>query len=143
MPQLAGLVLLLTRSVAGTLKMPEESDAAFDSAEYKLYEAMQGSKLTNSTATIHRWIKKFDGGNERYMRMRFHDAASRAIVHSPVLCVGARLGGEVRGFKSLPNVDLAIGVDLEPGEKNECAKPPCDSASPASMSWTVDGRMVR
>ena len=33
--------------------------------------------------------------------------------------IGARLGGEVRAFQTLPHVTMAIGVDIEPGEKNE------------------------
>jgi SAM-dependent methyltransferase len=34
-----------------------------------------------------------------------------------IICLGARLGGEVRAFKNLNA--LAIGIDIEPGEKNE------------------------
>jgi ubiquinone/menaquinone biosynthesis C-methylase UbiE len=34
-----------------------------------------------------------------------------------VICLGARLGGEVRAFKRLGA--LAIGVDVNPGERNE------------------------
>ena len=49
----------------------------------------------------------------------------------------ARLGGEVRGFQSLPNVDLAIGVDLEPGEKNERAPSMCRCA------WRVSTARVQ
>lgn len=33
-----------------------------------------------------------------------------------ILCLGARLGGEVKAFKKLGA--LALGVDIEPGEKN-------------------------
>lgn len=33
-----------------------------------------------------------------------------------VLCLGARLGGEVRAFKTLGA--LALGIDIEPGDKN-------------------------
>lgn len=134
--QALGLVLM-TQHVAANLQMPEASDAMFDSAEYEQYEALQASKLMNTSATIRKWIGKFDRGVEKYLARRFHDAASRAIVQSPVLCVGARLGGEVRGFQSLPNVDLAIGVDLEPGEKNERAPSMCPCA------WRVSTARVQ
>eukprot|EP00316_Scyphosphaera_apsteinii_P013465 CAMPEP_0119319226 /NCGR_PEP_ID=MMETSP1333-20130426/48837_1 /TAXON_ID=418940 /ORGANISM="Scyphosphaera apsteinii, Strain RCC1455" /LENGTH=206 /DNA_ID=CAMNT_0007325587 /DNA_START=191 /DNA_END=811 /DNA_ORIENTATION=- len=43
-------------------------------------------------------------------------AGVRSFKGETVLCLGARLGGEVRAFKSLGA--LAIGVDLEPGQDN-------------------------
>lgn len=47
---------------------------------------------------------------ERYMNLQCFEKKS-------IICLAARLGGEVRAFKELGA--LAIGIDIEPGEKNQ------------------------
>jgi hypothetical protein len=95
-----------------------------------------------------KYINLFDKGAEKYLHNRFyhgHEQASAgrshaghhgghhsgeaangvsrvdemALVYSPVLVVGARLGGEVRAFQAMPQVQLAIGVDVAPGKDNK------------------------
>jgi SAM-dependent methyltransferase len=75
------------------------------------YEEHQGQKLKSQGAS---WIKKWDANSDPTWDKSLKWL--RPFVASPVLCVGARVGGEVRAFSRL--VDLAVGIDLYPGEKN-------------------------
>ncbi len=80
-------------------------------------ELEQGHKLVRYG---NKWIKAFDAGPvERRYHARF-DAEQRLhgmrFAGEPVLCMGARLGGEVRALTRLGA--LAIGVDLNPGFRN-------------------------
>ena len=88
--------------------------------DYAAYEARQYSKLGNGTTSgiQMKYITRFDRQNERELLKYISQPAVSRFVGSPVLCVGARLGGEVRAFQQLPSVSLAIGVDFNPGERN-------------------------
>ena len=92
-------------------------------ADHSSYESFQYSKMGNETSASvgsvgMKWIRTFDAKNEQGLVRYLSKKNVRPLVGSPVLCVGARLGGEVRAFQSLPEVQLAIGVDFNPGEKN-------------------------
>jgi len=89
-------------------------------ASYKDYETHQFNKMgANDSATGpgSRWIRKFDVKNGQDLGKYLFSLPGQ-LVGSPVLCVGARLGGEVRAFNTLPQVSLAVGVDFNPGERN-------------------------
>jgi SAM-dependent methyltransferase len=81
-------------------------------------ELEQGAKLVRHGA---RWIKRFD---REAVEVTYHKrfAADQHIVPGlhfrgePILCLGARLGGEVRALTRLGA--LAIGVDFNPGFRN-------------------------
>ena len=82
------------------------------------YEAQQASKLNNHLRTI----RPLDEDLERSLSKRLERLSAINLIHSPVLCVGARLGGEVRAFHNLRTAQgeamLAIGVDFNPGTRN-------------------------
>ena len=86
-------------------------------SSYAQYEARQWSKFGQGNGTLTKAIVHYDKRNEQDLRSVLQRYSS--LVSSPVLCVGARLGGEVKAFQSLPHVSLAIGVDFNPGERNE------------------------
>ena len=98
--------------------LPVRAEDGSDGHEqsYTAYEARQRSKLGNSTEAFSHAIQRFDSYVESDVRRLLQQHV--ADVGSPVLCVGARLGGEVKAFQSMPNVDLAIGVDFNPGIRN-------------------------
>ena len=88
------------------------------------YEKRQGMKLLlgqkNGTLAPH--IVARDAQVEKYI---FRDFSARARKGDPlmslgpgksILCVGARLGGEVRAFTRLGA--LAVGIDFNPGVRN-------------------------
>ena len=78
------------------------------------YEKKQASKLdsANRKDLIQVWDQQIE--MELARRLRSHVD----LIHSPVLCVGARLGGEARAFRSLRPGLLALGVDFNPGPRN-------------------------
>ena len=82
------------------------------------YEAQQASKLNKHL----RSIRPLDEDLERSLSKRLERLSAINLIHSPVLCVGARLGGEVRAFHNLRTAEgeamLAIGVDFNPGTRN-------------------------
>lgn len=89
------------------------------------YEALQASKLGQygvstdaARAKLDMYVRRFDSQNSRELLAYLSQPHIRTLVSSPVLCVGARLGGEVTAFNALPHVTLAIGVDLNPGPRN-------------------------
>jgi hypothetical protein len=87
--------------------------------DYAAYEEKQASKLNNASAFMLKYIRVFDNGAFKMIMRRFaKGTAEHAYIASPVLVIGARLGGEVRAFQELPEVSLAIGLDVAPGEKN-------------------------
>ena len=94
---------------------PSQGEALQTNEAYARYVDHQRSKL-GVGKPVAEWIKGVDKAVQRqvvsYLRGR------EDHIHSPVLCVGARLGGEVRAFQSMPNVQLAIGVDFNPGDRN-------------------------
>ena len=82
--------------------------------ETKGYVRQQTSKLETHLETIQNW----DANEiEPQLTKRFRNAIREKIQGRAVLCVGARLGGEVRAFKNLGA--LALGVDLNPGLENK------------------------
>jgi len=95
-------------------------------ANYTAYESHQWSKLGNMTGGNSRLglILKVNSkvkADLRYYLLSTEVAPGKlraSLVQNPVLCVGARLGGEVEAFQSLTHVDIAVGVDFNPGERN-------------------------
>ena len=85
---------------------------------YHAYVAKQQSKL----ALYPEKIRAIDVARQHQVRREFAAAVARGTAGvagfggRTVLCLGARLGGEVRAFKSLGAV--AVGIDLEPGRGN-------------------------
>ena len=85
---------------------------------YHAYVAKQQSKL----ALYPEKIRAIDVARQHQVRREFASAVARGTAGvagfggRTVLCLGARLGGEVRAFKSLGAV--AVGIDLEPGRGN-------------------------
>ena len=80
---------------------------------YHEYVKHQGSKIKKIKDT---WLKKYDAEYREILREKLRQ---EGIVKSEmnVLCLAARLGGEVRAF-----IDLgcfAVGLDLNPGENNK------------------------
>jgi SAM-dependent methyltransferase len=90
-------------------------------AAWKAHIELQQSKFHQSEEMRIK-IRAIDIGRQNQVAHQFEKSAADGVagVHSfrgeSVLCLGARLGGEVRAFKSLGA--LAIGVDLEPGKDN-------------------------
>ena len=81
------------------------------------YESKQGFKLEQGLHISNRGgfgVRERDSNVERDV-LRHYDSDSW-LVGKSILCVGARLGGEVRAFTRLGA--LAIGVDLNPGVRN-------------------------
>ena len=81
-------------------------------------ELEQGAKLVREGL---RWIKRFDReAVEATYYKRFASDQQRVpglrFAGKPVLCLGARLGGEVRALTRLGA--LAIGIDFNPGFRN-------------------------
>ena len=82
----------------------------------------QQSKLRASDDAMRIKIHAIDIGRQSQVQRQFSRSSKEAIggVRSfqgrSVLCLGARLGGEVRAFKALGA--LAVGVDVEPGNGN-------------------------
>ena len=111
MKKLFGKILGITTS--SKMKVDWADCGEYRRRKYKSYEhylAHQGQKLHSKYGEI----EKSDAGYERIIYERYRDNAF--ICGKKVICLGARLGGEVRAFKRLGA--LAIGVDVEPGMKN-------------------------
>ena len=111
-------------SLAGAGVHPNMERASMSEAEY---EALQASKLgdsfgaANASASQKRmegYIRRFDAQIAHELLEYLQRPTIQHCVLSPVLCVGARLGGEVHAFQLLPQVSLAVGVDLNPGLRN-------------------------
>lgn len=81
-------------------------------SSYEEYVSHQTSKLEREGNFIHNTSEK----RYRHMRSRFSEISTAAGLSGTVLCLGARLGEEVRAFRDLGMT--AIGIDLNPGEKN-------------------------
>lgn len=79
-------------------------------ATYEEYLDHQAEKLGKVGASIVQSDQEY----EQLVVARYHDLFD--LRGKSILCLGARLGGEVRAFKTLGA--LAIGVDIEPGVKN-------------------------
>lgn len=77
---------------------------------YQQYLDHQGSKLVS----VGEPIREHDALYEAIVRERYAEFGE--FKGKRVICLGARLGGEVRAFKSLGS--LAVGIDIEPGPQN-------------------------
>lgn len=91
----------------------KDPDLALERRYYPTYETYlhhQAEKLGKVGEIIVQSDQEYEEiVVDRYKKMfDFHGKS--------ILCLGARLGGEVRAFKKLGA--LAIGIDIEPGEKN-------------------------
>ena len=86
-----------------------------DAGTYKAYIETQQSKLSK----LSRKIVLIDIGRQKQIVSEFVTlfekgrSGIKEMSGKSILCLGARLGGEVRAFKSLGA--LAIGLDLNPG----------------------------
>lgn len=76
------------------------------------YVKHQRSKLD----TRQEWVSEVDQMVERVIADRLPDVSGRSV-----LCLAARLGGEVRAFRSAGA--FAIGIDLNPGDSNRWVLP--------------------
>lgn len=79
-------------------------------ATYRDYLAHQAEKLSK----VGDSIVQSDQEYEQLVIERYRDRFD--FCGKTVLCLGARLGGEVRAFKTLGA--LAVGIDIEPGPNN-------------------------
>lgn len=78
---------------------------------YEAYLSHQSEKLGKKIDQIIEYDLEYESiVKERYES--FFDFSQKSV-----LCLAARLGGEVRAFKSLGA--LALGIDIEPGENNK------------------------
>eukprot|EP00966_Prymnesium_polylepis_P030097 699695-Prymnesium_polylepis.1 len=89
---------------------------------WRSYIQHQKSKLSKAAAEPHllEQIRAVDIGRQAQVAKQMEEAMHRrtggmrsTLGGETVLCIGARLGGEVRAFKSLGA--LAVGIDLNPG----------------------------
>ena len=85
-------------------------------ASYDEYLAHQASKLERITERLH----ENEEEDFREFVSRFRSCAALAEVRS-VLCLGARLGTEVKALHAAGH--FAVGIDLNPGERNAYVLP--------------------
>lgn len=110
------VVISVTYSITFGINSYEVSE--FPIREVSDYEKLQGSKLHDP-----RWfdrIKRIDTNIQQQLHKRFKRVFKEnhyKIQGKNVLCIGARLGGEVRAFQGLGA--LSVGIDLMPGEYNK------------------------
>ena len=91
----------------------------WDYGEASRYEKRQGSKLEKQFKTIVKYDQViFPQLHKRFKRWKDADgnAGEAAFAGRNVLCVGARLGAEVKAFKKLGAV--AVGINFNPGYRN-------------------------
>ena len=113
-----------------------------NTAARKTYIAHQQSKLSKAQQSdrLIKQIRSVDVGRQAQVTAQFEEAMRKhtagirsSIAGETILCIGARLGGEVRALKSLGA--LAIGIDLNPGPDSMVRAPepsPPDSQVTAS-----------
>ena len=82
--------------------------------DYGHYVRHQAAKLRRQFETLH-------AHDIAYEEIVFARYAALPLRGRSMLCLGARLGGEVRAFRRLGA--LALGVDLEPGPHNRHVLP--------------------
>jgi SAM-dependent methyltransferase len=82
--------------------------------QYNNYEEY----LAHQRGKLERIIEKLRAGDLEYEQVVYERYAGRQVKWQgkSVICLAARLGGEVRAFKRLGA--LAIGIDIEPGPEN-------------------------
>lgn len=89
-----------------------------DEETYRAYIETQRGKLS----TLPRKVTMIDVGRQKQVVSEFSELlgkesfGKKSFRGTSILCLGARLGGEVRAFKSMGA--LAIGLDLNPGESS-------------------------
>lgn len=80
---------------------------------YKDYE----DYLNHQSEKLHVKLEEITDYDLTYEQVTFERYSSMfSYKGKSILCLAARLGGEVRAFKRMGA--LAIGIDIEPGEKN-------------------------
>ena len=77
---------------------------------YREYLTLQGSKLANKPGTV----AKIDAGISGAVLKTVGAIREQLPASGNVLCLGARLGGEVEGFIAAGY--FAVGIDINPGE---------------------------
>jgi len=87
--------------------------------KYASYEAYVDHQVSKLDKVAHRLREKEDEDLAEFRR-RFESCAALAGARS-LLCLGARLGTEVRALHDLGY--FAIGIDLNPGERNPYVLP--------------------
>ena len=100
-------------------RTPVPQRTTWDYGEASQYEKRQGSKLTKKFKKIVGYDKNiFIELHKRFAKWKDEEGnmGYEAFVGKNVLCVGARLGAEVKAFKKLGAV--AVGIDFNPGERN-------------------------
>jgi SAM-dependent methyltransferase len=93
-----------------------EHQAKRSYASYDEYVTHQASKLEK---VVHR-LRETEDADYAEFRRRFEGCAALRDARS-VLCLGARLGTEVRALHALGH--FAVGIDLNPGEANPYVLP--------------------
>lgn len=84
--------------------------------DYGQYLSHQAEKLRSLRDRIEPSDREYEAVLFERLSAMMEDRSVGPLAGRSVLCLGARLGGEVRAFKRLGA--LAIGVDIEPGERN-------------------------
>ncbi len=113
---LSGYAILLKKKKVSSTNFETELDAKTGLIKrkypsYQEYLKHQGEKLDKT----YEKILQSDQEYEKVLEKRIADL-HLSLSGKTVLCLGARLGGEVRAFKSLGS--LAIGTDINPGKEN-------------------------
>jgi len=80
---------------------------------YQEYLAIQGSKLAERPGTAAKINAGMKGGTLKTVT----NIREQLPANGNVLCLGARLGGEVEGF--LAAGYFAVGIDINPGERSQ------------------------
>jgi len=91
-----------------------EGDVAMKNQDYDEYLEHQKSKLNNKPDFVQAYDKKYE---ENLTKRILDFGETHHYLQQNVLCLGARLGAEVRAFKNAGH--FAIGIDLNPGKDNE------------------------
>lgn len=101
-----------------TSNLPNFLQLAGESSTYKTYVKLQQSKLRQLPDKIERIdrCRQAQVADELSHITTSRAAGISSFAGTTVLCLGARLGGEVRAFKS--HGATALGIDLNPGEGN-------------------------
>lgn len=97
---------------------PDDGIVSYNSKDptlYANYIERQKQKLSLKFNTIKRFDKELEEIVYKDLNMKLPSDVS--LTGKSVLCLGARLGGEVRAFKRMGS--LTVGIDLNPGHGNQ------------------------
>jgi SAM-dependent methyltransferase len=86
-----------------------------DYKDYNQYVRHQETKLASMLRGKSQWLEQYEREYPEILRARL-EAGGHMRAGLRTLCLGARLGGEVRAFLALGC--FAVGLDLNPGPKN-------------------------